>query len=345
MLTNRSAGQSLVILITLATFGGCNDHQKAATQVAAKVNGAEITVSQVNGVLTRVKGVTAENADAAKREVLDKLIDQQLAVERALDKKLDRNPHVMQAIEASKREILARAYLEQVASAQPKPTTDEAKKFYVDHPALFAERRLYNLQELAVAADGAPVEDINQWVSSGTSMTDIAAALKARNIQFRANAGPSAAEQLPLELLPKFQALKDGETTILQGPKALLVVHLVESKPQPVDQATALPRIEQFIANQRNKEAIAKEMKALRDQAKIEKLGEFAAELPTPAAATASTSNELDTAQLAPTGAGSPTASAPTATETADTAAPAVVPAVPAAADDKAIAKGIAGLK
>lgn len=324
---NRRACRSIALLLTLATLGACNDDKKAATQVAAKVNGAELTVSQVNGVLAHVKGITAENADAAKREILDKLIDQQLAVEQALGKKLDRNPNVMQAIEASKREILARAYLEQVAAAQPRPTADEAKKFYADHPALFADRKLYNLQELAIAADGGQADEVKQWVASGKSITDIAAALKARNIQFRANAGPSAAEQLPLELLPKFQALKDGETAVMQGPKALLVVHLLESKSQPVDQATAMPRIEQFISNQRNTEAIANEMKTLRDKATIEKLGEFAA--------------------AAPTAAGASTASAPTGTttETASTAAPAPAPKSPAAIDDKTIAKGVAGLQ
>jgi EpsD family peptidyl-prolyl cis-trans isomerase len=326
VIKTRNSFELAVIFAVLAALGGCNkdEGQKAATQVAAKVNGAEITVTQVNGILSHANGVTADNAPAAKREILDKLIDQQLTVEQAMDKKLDRAPNVMQAIEAAKREILSRAYLEQVAAAQPKPTADEVKKFYTDHPELFSQRRLYNLQELAVAATGAAAEEIKQMANSGKSMQDIAVALKAKNIQFRANAGPSAAEQLPIEVLPKFHALKDGDTAVIQGPQALLVVHLVASQSQPIDETAALPRIEQFIANQRNAEAVTKEMKSLREKAKIEKRGEFAAATPAPAAA-------------------APATPAPAAAAPAPAAAAA--PTAPGAVDDKAIAKGVAGLK
>ncbi len=331
MIKTRNSLELAIIFAVLAALGGCNkdEGQKAATQVAAKVNGAEITVTQVNSILSRANGVTADNAPTAKREILDKLIDQQLAVGQAMDKKLDRNPNVMQAIEAAKREILSRAYLEQIAAAQPKPGADEIKKFYVDHPELFSQRRLYNLQELAVAASGAAADEIRQMANSGKSMQDIATTLKARNIQFRANAGPSAAEQLPIEILPKFHALKDGDTAVIQGPQALLVVHLVASQAQPIDEAAALPRIEQFMANQRNAEAVSKEMKALRDKAKIEKLGEFAAATPAPATAAPATP--------AP-------AAAPAPAPEAAASAPAT-PAAPPAVDDKAIAKGVAGLK
>jgi EpsD family peptidyl-prolyl cis-trans isomerase len=327
VINKRNAFGFFVMFGALILLGGCNEEKKAATQVAAKVNGDEITVSEVNNVLGRLNGVTADTAPAAKQEILNKLIDQQLAVQQAIDKKLDRNPAVMQAIEAAKHEILARAYMEQVAAANAKPTEDDARKFYLDHPALFAQRRLYNLQELAVAADAGQADEIKQWVTAGKSMTDIATALKAKNIQFRANAGPSAAEQLPLELLPEFQAMKDGDTKVMQGPKALMVVHLLESKSQPVDEATALPRIQQFLANQRNTEAVMAEMKSLRDKAKIERLGEFAA---APAAAPAASVAAQAAAPATPV----------------PEAAPA--PAAPAGAgaiDDKAIAKGISGLK
>lgn len=345
---NRNAFGMITVFLALAALAGCNDDKKPATQVAAKVNDAEITVSQVNNVLIRVKGVTAENASAAKREILDKLIDQQLAVEQALDKKLDRNPAVMQAIEASRREILARAYLEQVAATQPKPTADEARKFYVDHPALFSQRRLYNLQELAIGITSTDTDQIRQWVSDGKSMQDIATALKAKNIQFRANAGPSTAEQLPLELLPKFQALKDGETTVIESPKALMVVHLLESKSQPIDEATALPRIEQFIANQRNNDAIAKEMRLLRDKANVAMLGEFALQPATPAAGSAATTAPVTAESGAPAPA-SPGASSAAATSvpapTSNAIPSAPTPTSPSAMDDKTIAKGIAGIK
>lgn len=342
MIKTRNSLELAVILAVLAALSGCNknEDQKAATQIAAKVNGSEISVQQIDNILAKANGVTAENVPQAKLEILDKLIDQQLAIEQATEKKLDRTPNVMQAIEAAKRDILSRAYIEQIAAAQPKPAAEEVKKFYADHPELFSQRRLYNLQELAIAARGSIADEIKQWVTAGKSMQDIAVALKARNIQFRANAGSSAAEQLPIEILPRFQALKNGETAVIQGPQALLVVHLVASQAQPIDEAAALPRIEQFIANKRNAEAVAKEIKALRDKAKIEKLGEFAAAPKAPA--TDAPAATLEPAQ--PAG-GATSAATPTIAAPAAAAAPAAPAAGTPTADDKAISKGVAGLK
>ena len=54
------------------------------------------------------------------------------------------------------------------------------------------------------------------------------------------------------------------------------VVHLVGSKDEPVSEAIALPRIQEFLFNRSSREAVAKEFKALKDSAKIEYSGEFA---------------------------------------------------------------------
>ena len=92
-----------------------------------------------------------EAAPKIRREILDKLVDQELAVEQAVEKKLDRSPEVLMAIENARREILARAYVEQITASMPKPTVDEAKKYYAENPQLFAERRIYNIQEIVTS--------------------------------------------------------------------------------------------------------------------------------------------------------------------------------------------------
>ena len=56
------------------------DRQAGRDEVAAKVNGAEISVHQINSVLAKATGVTNENAQRARKEVLDRLVDQQIAV-------------------------------------------------------------------------------------------------------------------------------------------------------------------------------------------------------------------------------------------------------------------------
>ncbi len=266
----------LATIAALATLQGCGkeEHKKAASQVVAKVNGDEISVHQINHILAKAQGITAENAEQAKREILDKLINQQLAIQQAEAAKLDRDPGVMQTIEAARRDVIARAYLDKVAAAQPKATADEARKYYAEHPELFAQRRVYNLQEILVPASHLP--DVQQLVAQNKSMQDIAANLKGREIKFAANAGIRPADQLPMPIAARLHGAKDGQTVVVESAQGAMVLHIVASQVQPVAQDDAVPRIQMFFANQRAADAVAEEMKNLRAKAKIEQTGEFA---------------------------------------------------------------------
>ncbi len=250
--------------------------KKPSAPAAAKVNAAEISVEQVNGMLSRATAVPPEQAKAAGRQILDRLIDQEVLVQKAAEQKLDVDPKVVQAIETSRREILSRAYLEKVAAGAAKPSEQEIKDYYDKHPELFKERRVYNLREIAINAQQDVLPALQAQMAKAKSLNDVVNWLKTKNIQFATNQGAKAAEQLPLEVLPKFHQLKDGQTAILPMPAGLLVVQVVASQAQPLDEAQAKPVIEQFLSNQKRTEIAAAELKKLREAAKIEYLGEFA---------------------------------------------------------------------
>jgi EpsD family peptidyl-prolyl cis-trans isomerase len=268
------------IILALALFAGCGqrgeDKKAAATQVAAKVNSTEITVSQINTALARNPNIAPEVAERAKREILNRLIDAELAKEEAVAKKLDRSPNVVQALEAAKTEILARAYVEQVAAAQPKPTGEEIKKYFLEHPELFGQRRVFNIEELTVQSQEGLADKLREQAAKVRSLQDVAAWLKSQGIQFAANSGVRAAEQLPLAYLPQIQAMKDGEMRVFET-GTLQVLRIAASKAAPVTEEQATPRIQQFLFSQRSTEAVVKDIKQLKDKAKIEYVGEFAA--------------------------------------------------------------------
>ena len=273
----------LPLAALVAGLAGCGkDDKKAVTQVAATVNSKELSVHQINFLLARsgATATTPEQTAALRKNVLERLIDQQLAVEEALDKKLDRSPDVVMALEAARREVLARAYVEQVGAGIVKPTDDEVTKYYVANPALFSERRVYALQEITVPSTAGMFNQLRDLAAAAKSMEDIVAALRTRNIQFNAGSATRAAEQLPLEVLPKIHALKDGQITVIEVAGNSTVVRLMSSQSAPVPEATALPRIQLFLANQRAGEAAARDIKRLKEKAKITYAGDFAASAP-----------------------------------------------------------------
>ena len=262
------------------SLSACGDkgEKKVVTQVAAKVGSEEISVHQINQVLNsaNTSGATPQAVQAMGRDVLEKLIDQQLAIDQANEKKLNRSPEVVAQIESAKRDILARAYIQQLVSGLPKPTQEETKKYYVEHPQLFAERRIFNLQELIVPAKPGLADQIGELVNAGKPMEEIANWLKTHDVKYSGGSATRAAEQIPMELLNRLQKLKDGQSLVAQTPQAITLIHIIASKTVPADEASALPRIAQFLGNQRAGETVAANMKALRKTAKIEYMGEFA---------------------------------------------------------------------
>ena len=187
------------LVFTMAACGN-QDGKKVATQVAAKVGSEEISVHQINQVLSRAAGNpgSAQDAQAMGREVLEKLIDQQLAVDQAVDNKLHRSPEVVSQIEAARREILARAYIQQITSSVPKPTPEETKKYFKENPALFSERRIFNVQEVVVPTAAGVADILRPLANAGRPIEEVAAALKSKNIQFGGGSAARAAEQIPL---------------------------------------------------------------------------------------------------------------------------------------------------
>ena len=266
---------ALALVLLVAACGG-EDNKKPASQVAAKVNKEEISVHQINAVLSRTGRLSAEQTEQAGREVLEKLIDQELLVQKALEKKLDRDPNVMQAIEAGRRQVLSQAYLEQVTSAVAKPTPDEVKSYFDKHPELFSERRIYRFQETAVTVGPDRLPAVQEQVAKSKSLNEVLSWLKANNIKFATNAATKAAEQLPMELLPRLHQMKDGQVGLFPTPKGLLILQLVASQVAPLDLVAATPLIEQFNLNQRRSEMASKEVSQIRAAAKIEYQGNFA---------------------------------------------------------------------
>lgn len=268
---------SAALVLGLSACGN-KDGKNVATQVVAKVGSEEISVHQINQVLSRTftEGTAPDAAQAMSRVVLEKLIDQQIAVDQAIENKLHRTPEVLSQIEAARREILTRAYMQKIASALPKPSAEDAKTYFAEHPQLFSQRRIFNVQEIVAPKAAGTAEQLRRLAATSKPIDEAAAWLKSKNIKFAAGSATRAAEEIPLELLAQVSALKDGQSTVLEAPESITLLHVISSQRVPVDEATALPRIEQFLGNQRASEAVAANIRKLRTDTKITYMGDFA---------------------------------------------------------------------
>ena len=268
----------VVLAAVLAT--GCGDKGKSeekATQAAARVNGSEITVHQINQILERQQGLRPEQADAASRNILEGLIDQQLAVDKAEEQKLDRDPQIMQLLEATRRNILARAYLERTSTAGAgTPGGDEIRKYFDEKPALFSQRKLYALQEFTIPATPEQTKATIELLKKVRTPAEYGEVLKASGLKFTTQQVTQAAEGLPLAIVDQLAKVNDGESLFVTAKDGFKAILVIASRPQPVTFDQAKPAIEQFLTAERRRLFAQKEVKSMRDAAKIEYLGKFA---------------------------------------------------------------------
>ena len=276
----RRAGTAAFAVAVAATLAACGgkDDKKPATQVAAKVNKEEISVHQINFVLQRTPGLPPERAAEAKKAILDRLIEQEVLVQAAGKAKLEREPDVLQQLEAARREILARAYLQKVASGAAKPTPAEVAEFYKAQPQLFTGRKIYKFNEILLGGRPANWAEIEKALAPTKSIQEAASVLRGFGIDATiATNSTRPSEQLPIAILPQLDKLKEGEVVIYQQPSAIVIAQITGIRADPVDEKRAGPVIEQFLVNKRRGEAVQTEVKRLRESAEVAYVGEFAA--------------------------------------------------------------------
>ncbi len=272
----------LPLMIAAALVAGCGDKLpvteggKGAADVAAKVNGTEITMTQVNHALQRIPNLDETQTKAASLQVVRKLVDQELLLQKAQADKLDRDPEVVQELDAARRQILAETYLSRKLGTQNEPSEAEVADYFNKHPELFAKRRIYRLQEILIQAPEDRHEAIRAQLAASKTLNDFGAWLKAENLPAQSAQGVKPAEQLPLEILPKLAEMQNGQTIVAQVPAGLVVMVKLDSQAQPVTLEQARPVIGRMLQTQARQKTVKAELDALRSSAKIEYMGEFA---------------------------------------------------------------------
>jgi EpsD family peptidyl-prolyl cis-trans isomerase len=268
-------GVSLVVLLA-GCSGEDSKKEKSASQTAARVNKEEITVHQINEVLQQQRALKPEMVASASMEVLQRLVEQELMVQKAKEQKIDRDPRVVQKIEASRREIIARAYLEKIGSGAPKPTPEEVSKYYEGNPNLFRDRKLYAFQEINIEATPEQIPGLRDKLGAAKDVNAFIAAIKAEGYKFGGRQTTLAAEQLPLANLEKISKMSSGQALFNVNAGGVQVAVLAGYRSQPLDEARARPAIEQFLLNERKRKLVDDDMQALKSAAKIEFVGDYA---------------------------------------------------------------------
>jgi EpsD family peptidyl-prolyl cis-trans isomerase len=282
---SRGARLGILALAALALVA-CQKKEGGATQVAAKVNSDEITVHQIDFALRQQRNLRPEQSDAASRAILERLIDQQLEVQKAEELKLDRDPQVVQTLEAIRREVLAQEYLKSISDKTTKPSEDEIKNYYAAHASMFAERKSFTFQRFDIQAPPERRAEIAEKAQETKSATELSDWLKAQNLKYSASPLTLSSEQMIGPMADKVLSLKEGQAAAQPVGTGVVALSLQSVQPAPKSLDDARTQIEMQLTNETRRSAMMNAAKDLRTGAKIEYKGHFA-ESPASAAAQA----------------------------------------------------------
>jgi EpsD family peptidyl-prolyl cis-trans isomerase len=288
----RCSAKVALGLSVVVVLAACQGKNKATdtSQIVAQVNDSEISIHQVQAMMEKQPALVNQLGDAAAGRVLDSLIEQELAAQAARKAGLDSNPRVLQALELAKREVLARAYQDQLADKATLPDTTSVDKYYDDHPELFAQRRQYTLRETQVKATPEQAKDLIAKVEALSTPEAVASLVADSGLPNASQNAMQWAENMPLDLLPKLAFLRVGQSLAIAQPDGLVIFTVLHTDDAPVTRGTAQKLIQAAIMNNKRKELVKQGMDALRQQAKIERKGAFAPGAAAAVASAASTS-------------------------------------------------------
>lgn len=264
-----------MVVVLIAAGCGRND-VPMESQVAVKANDREISAHQVRAaVRLYLRSLPVANEEAAAN-VLEVLIDQELAAQAATAAGLNKDPDVIQALELQRREVLARAYHDHIANKVNSPSSDEIDRYYDAHPALFAQRRLYLINDTAVEAGADEIALLKAAMPNVRGLIEVRLALEQLHLNYTARQYAQSAEDVPLSLLQVLSQTKQGDSIVVEQTGGARIYTILHLHPAPVDRRTAAPAIARFLLAERQKSAVGVAMAALRKDAKLQYSPAFA---------------------------------------------------------------------
>jgi peptidyl-prolyl cis-trans isomerase C len=263
----RSRTRISSLALALALVGCHGGSNPKSSQVVATVNDHEITVNQLNQVLASQPPEAV--SPLMRQQAMDSLVDEELLVEEAIKRRLDRQPAVVQAMEKAKRQILARAYAESSIYARSPPTNVEVEQYYRDNPILFAGRKLFRATAFAIPRTSFS-DTLHAELDKLNSTDQVRDTLDKHGLEYETQFLSIAPEQVPIERLPLFARSQVGNVLTVEQPDGkALIMTVTEIHEAPISLERARPMIRQFLINSRQKEALAAYLRQSKARSKI----------------------------------------------------------------------------
>jgi peptidyl-prolyl cis-trans isomerase C len=260
----RSKALTILMLTSAIAVAGCK--REATGQVVAVVNGEEVSLSELNGELKNAPA--GGDKDVIRAAALQNLINRKLLVQQARDRGIDKDPDFLQRERRTDDQLMIEMLGQQVTKNIPVPTPTDTDRFIQQNPQMFAQRAVYNLDQIVFAMPS----DRNKLkaLEADHSLDAVAKRLSAMNIQFQRQQSKLDTLATPPDLLKQVTALPAGEPFVIATGGNVVVSVLNGKSDAPIDGENARKVAAEMIRRNAVTDIAQKQLKQARDAAKID---------------------------------------------------------------------------
>jgi EpsD family peptidyl-prolyl cis-trans isomerase len=267
------------LLIGLALLSAC--HKQATGQVAAVVNGDEITLQEINSELQGARIPAGVDGKLAQQEALQRIIDRHLLAQQARKDGLDKTPEYLMRERQMRDALLIQLMEASAARATDVPSQKAIDDYIKANPATFADRTIYTLDRIQfpTPADTSRLKVLYD----AHSMDAVAAALNQLGIKFARGPARMDSAQIGQEIINRIKSLPSTEPFILPVNGLVTVAVITGEAKQPITGDQATPLAVEAIRKKSVMDAVQQRLKTARADAKIQYQAGFAPPKPAPA--------------------------------------------------------------
>jgi len=215
--------------------------ESGKTQVAAKLDGREITVSELRSEMARL-GISP-NAAGAERMAVESIITRSLLARAARDANIHRKPEALRRMKAAQEQALADLYLG-TASQPPEPTRVEIEDFILENPSLFDNRRLYTFNVLSMPTRVFEKEDLTPLFDRSPDFSALTGYLDKTRAKFSQTSTIQPSNAFPEAIRRQLGSYSVKDNIVIKGDveTQIMKITAIEDAPLPHDQAPPLAR-------------------------------------------------------------------------------------------------------
>jgi EpsD family peptidyl-prolyl cis-trans isomerase len=208
--------RSRKLLLATAIVGAlaltaCSKEPKG--QIVAVVNGDEVSMQELNAELAGVR--IPDNADRAalRRQILERIIDRKLIVQKAREQGIDKTPDYVSQQRRLEENLLVSMLGQKIAQTVPMPDDRDVTQYIADNPTMFGQRQRLLLDQIQFEAPKNSKQLLN--LRDAHSLDDIAAALGKMGLASSRGRGVIDTGRLDPQLMSKINQLPAGEPFVL----------------------------------------------------------------------------------------------------------------------------------